>query len=344
MLRIALLSFWHVHAPIYGRQALANPDVELVAAWDDDPIRGAAGASELGIPFVASLDDILADPTIDAVICQTPTRDHVDVIERALRAGKHVFSDKVLAATGAEAARLVDIADEAERVLYVGLPNLHHDYTRAFEREIAAGVVGRVTSVRAVNAHGLAVTGELPSGFFSADEAQGGALIDLCHALYLVPWLARERPQRLYCAMSSLTGREVEDNAAVMLEFPSGAVGLVEATFASASTPFALEVNGARGSVRFVAEIDPSGTGAPEGAHVQVRAADEVLFRTVPLETPGPLPIDDFASHVLRGERADANLSVAVLLSVLSEAAYRSARTGAAVELDLDLDEGETRS
>ena len=99
MIRTALLSFWHVHAPIYGRQAQANPDLDLVAAWDADAERGRAGAAELGIGFVASLDEVLADPTIEAVICQTPTRDHREVIERARRAGKHVFSVKLLTAT-----------------------------------------------------------------------------------------------------------------------------------------------------------------------------------------------------------------------------------------------------
>lgn len=325
MIRTALLSFWHVHAPIYGRQAQANSALELVAAWDADAERGRAGAAELGIDFVASLDEVLADPTIEAVICQTPTRDHREVIERALRAGKHVFSDKVLAATASDAAYLIDLAGEVGRVLYVGLPNLAHDYTRTFAQLLAAGAIGRLVTMRAVNAHGRAVSGELPPGFFSLEESQGGALIDLCHALYLVPVLAGERPRGVYATMSHLTSRAVEDNAAVTLTFPSGAIGLVEATFASESTPFALEAHGTEGSIRFVAEVDPSGTGAPAGAEVVVRRHDEVAFRSVALAAPGPLPVDDFAAHLVAGTPARANLEVALLLSELNDAAYRSA-------------------
>lgn len=334
MIRTALISYWHVHAQIYGRQVQANPEMELVTSWDSDVERGTLGARALGVDFTPSLETILADPGIDAIVCQTPTRDHVDIIRRALLAGKHVFSDKVLAATGGDALELVRLADEAGKVLYVGLPNLAHDYTRTIDGLLATGELGDRVTVRAVNAHGRAVTGELPPGFFSLDESQGGALIDLCHAVYLVPHLMGEAPRTVYAAMSHLTGREVEDLATVMLTFPSGAVGLIEATFASESVPFAVEVNGTKGSVHFVSEIDPSGTGAPKGAEVVTRQADETGFRPVPLAAPGALPIDDFADHIVRGQRAGANLDHAVLLSAVTEAAYLSAQTGSVVSLD----------
>jgi len=103
MIRVAMLSYWHVHAWDYTRQAQSHPDVTIGAVWDELPERGRAAAEQLGVPFYESLDDLLALPEIDAVIVDAPTSMHRDVMVAAARAGKHIFTEKVLAPTLAEA-------------------------------------------------------------------------------------------------------------------------------------------------------------------------------------------------------------------------------------------------
>src|SRR5690242_12270573 len=76
MIRVAMLSFWHVHARDYLKQALEHPDTEIVAVWDEDPERGRAQAASLGVRFYEKLDELLAQPDIDAVIVDTPTNLH----------------------------------------------------------------------------------------------------------------------------------------------------------------------------------------------------------------------------------------------------------------------------
>jgi predicted dehydrogenase len=107
-MRIALLGFWHVHAKDYAADAAAHPETEIVAAWDDDRERGATRASQLGVPFVADLDALLARDDIDGVIVTTKTSAHPAVIGAAVAAGKHVFTEKVLALTPAEADWILD--------------------------------------------------------------------------------------------------------------------------------------------------------------------------------------------------------------------------------------------
>jgi 1,5-anhydro-D-fructose reductase (1,5-anhydro-D-mannitol-forming) len=99
MIRVAMLSFWHVHAGGYARQAADHPDTEIVAVWDEDADRGRAKAADLGVDFVADLDEVLARDDVDAVICDTPTTMHEKVLVAAARAGKHIFTEKVLATT-----------------------------------------------------------------------------------------------------------------------------------------------------------------------------------------------------------------------------------------------------
>src|SRR5690606_16664164 len=101
-LRIAVLSAWHVHAEEYGRAVLDHPDTELVGVWDDDAERGAALAETLGTEFVADLDALLAREDLDGVTVTTATTVHREVLGKVIAAGKHIFTEKLLAPTVAE--------------------------------------------------------------------------------------------------------------------------------------------------------------------------------------------------------------------------------------------------
>src|SRR5690348_1521530 len=131
MIRIAMLSFWHVHAKDYAREAEEHPDTEIVAVWDERPERGRAEAEKRGVPFYENLDDLLAQPNIDAVVVDAPTNMHHKVMIAAARAGKHIFTEKVIAATRSEANAIVQAADDAGVVFFVCLRRLPFASTRS---------------------------------------------------------------------------------------------------------------------------------------------------------------------------------------------------------------------
>ena len=79
-LKIATLSFWHVHAGDYSRQAQAHPGTDLVAVWDDDAERGQDAADQFGVEFTGDLDALLARDDLDGVAITTPTNEHRDVM------------------------------------------------------------------------------------------------------------------------------------------------------------------------------------------------------------------------------------------------------------------------
>ncbi|MBR6683467.1 MAG: Gfo/Idh/MocA family oxidoreductase, partial [Firmicutes bacterium] len=95
-MKIAMISGWHVHAKGYARQALEIPGVEIKTVWDEDPQRGKKWAEELGCDFVADYDEIMADEEIDGVVIDAPSSMHADLMIRAAKAGKHIFTEKVL--------------------------------------------------------------------------------------------------------------------------------------------------------------------------------------------------------------------------------------------------------
>src|SRR3954466_9536597 len=137
MIRVGILGFWHVHAADYVAEALAHPGMEIVAAWDDDTTRGRARAAELDVAFHNDLGDLLARADVDGVIVTTATNAHPDVITAAAKAGKHVFTEKVLALTPADARRIVETVDASNVKLTVSLPRVADGYTLAIRDVLA---------------------------------------------------------------------------------------------------------------------------------------------------------------------------------------------------------------
>jgi predicted dehydrogenase len=329
MIRLALLGFWHVHATDYAAEAAANPHTEIVAAWDDDAVRGEAGASELGVPHHADLAGLLARDDVDGVIVTTRTSAHLEVIVAAAEAGKHVFTEKVLALTPGDARRIVEAVERAGVVLTVSLPRLSHGYTLAIREILASGQLGQVTQVRCRLSHDGAVgTRWLPARFFDPGDSGGGALVDLgCHPLYLTRLFLGGMPESVTAEYGRVTGHAVDDNAVAILRHRTGALGVAETGFVNPSSPFSIEIHGTTGSLLY---------GTPEPrllVHAGTKDAD-TGWDEQPIPESGPTPFEQWVTHIEDGTTAAENVAFALDLTTLVDAADRSALTGRSVAIE----------
>jgi len=98
-----------------------------------------AFCAEHGIALRDSLDDILSDPAIDAVVFATPHSEHGKQVEQAAAAGKHVFMEKPFTLDRASAARALDAVARARIVLGVAYPRRFHPSMRELKRRIEGG-------------------------------------------------------------------------------------------------------------------------------------------------------------------------------------------------------------
>ena len=192
-MRIALLSFWHVHAADYAKEALEHPEVELVAVWDDDEARGRREAEQRSVPFIGDLQAVLADPTIGGVILTAATAKHRDLLTAAAQAGKHIFTEKVLTPRLDEARTVMQAVNTAGVKLVVSLPRLYDSYTRTIQSVLEQNILGEPTLVRVRIAHEGSLpsdqhpNGWLPPQFYDPQTARGGALTDYgVHPLYII--------------------------------------------------------------------------------------------------------------------------------------------------------------
>ena len=324
-LTVAAIGFWHVHAGDYARAAQRHPDTRLIALWDDDPQRGKAAAEEFDVEFVTDLDDLLARDDLDAVTITTETSRHTDVVRRAIDAGKHVFSEKLLAPTVEECEELIAAARNAGVVLTVSLPRLYDDYTVAIERILDEGSLGELTYTRVRLAHDGWAAGWLPERFGDPDAAIGGALTDLgCHPAYLTRLFDRAEPLAISASYGSVTGRPVEDNAVVTAEFPGGRLGVFEASVATTPGAFTLELRGTAASLMF-------GFGSERLLAKGGVFGDQWTEVPLPEAHPGAFAL--WVKSIQDGTFTEDNLGHATALTRMVVAANESAASGRRIEL-----------
>jgi 1,5-anhydro-D-fructose reductase (1,5-anhydro-D-mannitol-forming) len=328
MIRVAMLSFWHVHAGDYASQAAKHPDTEIVAIWDELPERGRKEAEKRGVRFFESLDDLLAQQEIDAVIVNTPTNLHHEAMVKAANAGKHIFTEKVLAPTLQEANDILAAVEKNGVMLTVSLPRLNDGYTLKIQEILKEGLLGELTLVRVRLAHDGATKDWLPEHFYNPRQTLGGAMIDLgCHPMYLTR-LFLGFPESVSAHYGYMTGKEVEDNAVSILKYPNGALGMAEAGFVTSHTPFTIEIHGQDGSLFF---------GTPKG-HLLLKTSrqDEAAAKQwteLPLPDKVPSAFDQWVGHILNNTTATENIQLALDLTKLMEASNLSAAQNRSVLL-----------
>ncbi|ANE46153.1 oxidoreductase [Paenibacillus swuensis] len=324
MIRIGMISYWHVHAEDYTREVLNHPDTEIVAIWDEIPERGKAMSEKYDAPFIESLDELLGRDDIDAVVIDTPTNVHRDVMVKAAQAGKHIFTEKVVAPTLKEVNEIYEAVKKAGVTLSVSLPRLYDNYTQPIRKLVEEGSLGRLTQARVRLSHNGATADWLPAHFYSKEQCAGGALIDLgCHPMYLVR-LFLGLPQSVFASYGYVTGKEVEDNAVSILSYENGAIGIVEAGFVNSHSPFSIEIHGTEGTLFY---------GFQNGT-LKVRSNQlSGEWEEIAIGDRLPTAYQQWVSHIQNGTKPDENVALAADLTRLMEASNRSVTEGRSIRL-----------
>ena len=133
----------------WGQNLLRNfastPEADLRIACDLDDTRTAILAPRYpGVRFTASVDDLLADPELEAIVVATPVPTHLDMALRVLAAGKHVMVEKPMTWRAAEAHELRDAVAESGRLLMVGHLLRFHPAVEKLRQLIDSGTLGNV--------------------------------------------------------------------------------------------------------------------------------------------------------------------------------------------------------
>jgi predicted dehydrogenase len=205
------LGYW---GPNLARNFAAIDGCELAWLCDgSEQIRAKLTAAFPGVRTSAEIEELLADPGLDAVVLATPVPTHAELAARVLEAGKHCFVEKPLATTVADAQRAVDAAERAERILMVGHLLEYHPAVTRLKELLDADELGSLYYV-----YGNRVNlGKL--------RAEENALWSLgAHDVSVVLHLVGEEPVECSAHGESYVRGGIQDVVFCYLRFPSGEV------------------------------------------------------------------------------------------------------------------------
>lgn len=306
--------------------AIASPAAaighRLVAVAARDRSRAQAFATAHGVERVVdSYEDLLADPEVDVVYNPLPNGLHGPWNAKALRAGKHVLSEKPSASNAVEAAAVRCEVEAAGTTFMEAFHYLFHLVTRRLLEVVESGEIGRVEHVETMVAIPAPPDGD-PR--WSLDLA-GGAVMDLgCYSLHaqrMLGELAGGGPVLLAARAGERAGHPgVDEWLDVDLALPGGATGSARCHMAHGEVEMTFRVIGDRGEVLAHNFVQP---------HL-----DDRLTVTTPAgsrtESLGPrssytYQLEAFAAAVREGAPLPLDAADAVANMLLIDAAYEAA-------------------
>ena len=268
--KIAIAGCGEISEYTYMAQMKRNIKAEVVACCDARAERATYFREKFGIPRAYSgIDELLEKEEFDILMDLAAIPSHYEINMKALRAGKHLYSQKPICLTVNEATEMISAAKKMGVKFAASPIHMLRPDIREAKRLIDGGVIGKVCLVRAVAAHGgpeyFQYRENDPSWFY---EPGAGALFDLgVHALHQVTGLIGPAKSASCTAAISSARRSVRsgkfdgktinsdklfDNYMIHLDFGNGTLADVITGYCMrASTASALEVYGEYGSIIF---------------------------------------------------------------------------------------------
>jgi predicted dehydrogenase len=323
VIKLAVVGYGY-WGPNIVRNVMERSELELWGLCETNPERVARFSARYpGIRTSADLDEVLGDPTVDAVSIATPPATHYPLAKRALEAGKHVMVEKPLATCSTQAQELVALAASKGLVLMPGHTFLYSPAVNKVRELIDSGELGEVYFV---------TSSRMNLGIYQAD----GVVNDLApHDLsILLYWIGRP------VSMVSATGSTVFQNgvpetAFLTLSFEGGPTANVQLSWLAPHKVRQMIVVGSR---RMVIYDDAATDGAVRvydrgldftepkdfGEYqLTYRSGDMVAPRLEPAEPLGH-ELADFAQAIRTGDRPRSDAALGVDVVRILEAAHES--------------------
>ena len=211
MIRVAVIGYGY-WGPNLIRNFAGTQGVDMAVCCDVKPESlGVAKAKHPWLQVTPDYQEVLRDPSIDAVVIATPLRTHYQLARKALEHGKHVLVEKPLAASSTEADDLVTLAEKKGLTLMVDHTFVYCGAVRKIKEILAKGELGTLYYYDAVR---------INLGLFQLDC---NVIWDLaCHDIAILDYLADEEPASVSANGVCHVGNGIENVAYMTLHFQSG--------------------------------------------------------------------------------------------------------------------------
>jgi predicted dehydrogenase len=313
------LGYW---GPNLARNFAALPGCELV--WCCDPSTEARGRIANRFPgarLTGEIDELLGDPSLDAIALATPVPSHAPLAVRVLEAGKHCFVEKPLAQSVRDAARAVHAAEVSGRVLMVGHLLEYHPGVQKLAELAGSGELGDIYYIYG---------NRLNLGKLRADE---NALWSLgAHDVSVVLYLAGEEPSEVVAHGESYVRPGIEDVVFCFMRFPSGLSAHLHLSWLDPHKERRFTVVGSRRMATFddmalEGKLTVYDKGFDEDAHgygEYITRSGDIFSPRIPNVEPLRVECEHFVNCIRRGEAPRSDGASGLRVVRVLEALQRS--------------------
>jgi predicted dehydrogenase len=282
-------------------------------------------ADEHGCRAADSLDALLSDDEIEGVLVATPHSTHADLVEAAAAAGKHVFVEKPLTLSVADAKRAIAAAERAGVVLQVGHNRRRQPANRHIKELLERGELGTLIQLEGFHSSPGGYKPNLPEWRKDADECPAGGMAACgVHTVDTFRYLAGPAARVAAFSKQIVGSTSLDDATAAMIEYGSGPVATIGTSY----------------FVGPVVSLAAYGTEAnawneQDGAKLYVQRRAEPSRTEVPVDGLDTIAdqLEEFARCIREGGRPEAGGDEGLEVAAVLEAIVESARSGRAVEL-----------
>jgi predicted dehydrogenase len=225
---------------------------EIVSCYTRSTEKRDTFAKKYGCAVASSYEAILKDGSIAAVINTTPNNVHLETTRAAAQAGKHVFLDKPIANTVADGKAISEACRQAGVVLALGYQRRKESHFRWVKKQIDAGVFGRLVNAEANISRDRLGKIDLSSWRYTSEGMPGGVMLQIgIHYSDVLEYLMGP--------VKAVSGRLAQlvlpgdnpDVASLVMEHESGALSTLNASYASASEYYCMNIYGKEASAYY---------------------------------------------------------------------------------------------
>lgn len=230
-LGIGFISFAHGHVAAYAEVLHGCDEARLVGAWDADRDRAEHVGQRLGMPCRNTVDDLLADPAVDAVIIGSETCCHEEHAVAAARAGKHILLQKPMALDLDACDRIIEAADAAGVRLAMAFQMRCDPANQCIKAIVDSGVLGNVGLVRRRHCIGVCLVPEFVNGpsawHLSREKNKGMFMDDAAHPADWFHWIFGKPVSVIAEIDKVLTDVAPDDNGVAVYRWADGMMGIL---------------------------------------------------------------------------------------------------------------------
>jgi predicted dehydrogenase len=297
----------------------------IVACFSRSEQKRAAFAAKYGCRALPSYEAVLADRAVEAIVNTTPNDVHLETTRQAAQAGKHVFLDKPIANTVSDGRKITECCRQAGVVLALGYQRRRESHFRWIKRQIDAGVFGKLVNAEANISRDRLGQFDLSSWRYTAAGMPGGVMLQIgVHYADVLDYLLGP--------IKAVSGRFVRlvlpgdnpDVASLVLEHENGALSTLNASYASASEYYLMNIYGKEATAYYDLHHGLSLLKRGEKQPVAVPCAKNDTFVE---------ELEEFAAAVRSGGRPEVGGEYATTSLAVIRAGILSAREGRRVEV-----------